>query len=515
MESSVETPEMLNGLKVQDSNRDCSKQFLIVLLVLVFATIIILVALYIVANNVGHVYTLLIDAGSTSSKLTVFKWKDWPFIKNGYVVEVDTTKVSPGISEYNDNPDGAYNALEPRIKAQANDWIPARSRPSTRIFLAATAGMRLLTLKNPLQSEAIMETLQLSLPRTGLLLVNPYSDVRIMSGRDEGVYAWITTNYLLGKFGTRGVPPADEVNTVGALDLGGASTQIAFIPKDHGAAPHTAPRKLFGKSYMIYSYSYLCYGKSAAENRIWAEILANETTFASSIDNPCLPKDYTLSKNTSTIFEWPCVSSEYAQELMGSVLTKPAAIPEKITFKGTGDPDKCREIVDGIFPVKSCTQSPCMFNNVYRPELRGNFIAFAGFSYSAKFFGFSNKTITRQEYRDTVDSFCRKSWTEISSAPGFDSFSYIYCFDGIYIEALLANYGFQTSESWKSLTFTGKINGASVSWAMGYTIDASGMIESASPKINLGFAAFVASIVILSVISVALVVILILLNKRK
>lgn len=46
-----------------------------------------------------------------------------------------------------------------------------------------------------------MEALQLSLPRTGLLLENPYSDVRIMSGRDEGVYAWITTNYLLGKFG--------------------------------------------------------------------------------------------------------------------------------------------------------------------------------------------------------------------------------------------------------------------------------------------------------------------------
>lgn len=75
----------------------------------------------------------------------------------------------------------------------------------------------------------------------------------------------------------RGVPPADEIDTVGSLDLGGASTQIAFIPKHHGNAPHTAPRKLFGKSYMIYSYSYLCYGKSAAENRAWAEILANQT----------------------------------------------------------------------------------------------------------------------------------------------------------------------------------------------------------------------------------------------
>lgn len=107
-----------------------------------------------------------------------------------------------------------------------------------------------------------------------------------------------------------------------------------------------------------------------------------------------------LNKNIATIFEGPCVSSVYAQELMGSVLTKPAVslfnylrisdnlfsiqnkpnlyffknISAEITFKGTGDPDKCREIVNRIFPVKSCTQSPCMFNNVYRPELRGKFI---------------------------------------------------------------------------------------------------------------------------------------------
>ena len=61
--------------------------------------------------------------------------------------------------------------------------------------------------------------------------------------------------------------------TLGALDLGGASTQITFVPEKTDPAPHTSTRNLFGKSFTLYSYSYLCYGKSAAENRIWAEII--------------------------------------------------------------------------------------------------------------------------------------------------------------------------------------------------------------------------------------------------
>merc|ERR1711998_721800 len=46
--------------------------------------------------------------------------------------------------------------------------------------------------------------------------------VFIMDGLDEGVYAWVTVNYLLDRLGK---PPSE---TVGVMDLGGGSTQIAF-----------------------------------------------------------------------------------------------------------------------------------------------------------------------------------------------------------------------------------------------------------------------------------------------
>ena len=46
--------------------------------------------------------------------------------------------------------------------------------------------------------------------------------VSIMDGADEGAYAWLTLNYLLGKTGR------ESAELVGAVDLGGGSIQAAF-----------------------------------------------------------------------------------------------------------------------------------------------------------------------------------------------------------------------------------------------------------------------------------------------
>ena len=49
-------------------------------------------------------------------------------------------------------------------------------------------------------------------------------------GSDEGAFAWVTVNYLLGNLGK---PSKD---TVGVIDLGGGSTQIMFAVPDEVAA---------------------------------------------------------------------------------------------------------------------------------------------------------------------------------------------------------------------------------------------------------------------------------------
>nr|CDS34725.2 ectonucleoside triphosphate diphosphohydrolase [Hymenolepis microstoma] len=489
------------GVKDSDFRKSCVKYVLIALLILIFCIICILVALYVVANNAGYAFALLIDAGSTSSKLSVFSWKDWPYIENGYVQELGASKVSPGISFYKDDPVKAFSTMESSIHDLASKYIPSHVQSRTHQYLAATAGMRLLNLENPLKSDAIIEALQLNLHRTGLKLGNPYSDVRVMSGRDEGIYAFITVNYLLGNFGDRHTSPVNQMNTVGSLDLGGASTQIAFVPASDQNVPHISTQKLFGNGYRIYSFSYLCYGKSAAEKRIWAEIISKQNDFTSPIENPCLHEGKVIVINAPPLFNDQCVSGGYAPDLVGSVLTKPANLPENVTFKGTGDPDQCRILVQTMFQTnKPCSQNPCMFGGIPRPDLRGKFYAFSGFTYSAEFYGLLDKSTTRDEYKAAVDKFCKMPYSEVENLEGYSAFTYIFCFDGVYIEALLAGYGFEESESWKSITFANKINNAGVSWAMGYTIDATGMIESASPQIRLELKAFIASVVTVRVV---------------
>lgn len=42
----------------------------------------------------------------------------------------------------------------------------------------------------------------------------------ILSGSDEGIYAWVVANYALGTLG------GDPLQTTGIFELGGASAQV-------------------------------------------------------------------------------------------------------------------------------------------------------------------------------------------------------------------------------------------------------------------------------------------------
>lgn len=70
------------------------------------------------------------------------------------------------------------------------------------------------------------------------------------AGTDEGGFAWLTLNYLLGKLGEA------EANTVAAIDLGGGSVQMAYAMPDEQAksAPSGYVHNLAGagKSYSVY-----------------------------------------------------------------------------------------------------------------------------------------------------------------------------------------------------------------------------------------------------------------------
>lgn len=63
---------------------------------------------------------------------------------------------------------------------------------------------------------------------TGFLFKND-SQVRILSGQEEGTDAWISANYYQDNFKNK--YSGKTVETSGVLDLGGASTQIVYVPQ--------------------------------------------------------------------------------------------------------------------------------------------------------------------------------------------------------------------------------------------------------------------------------------------
>ena len=66
--------------------------------------------------------------------------------------------------------------------------------------------------------------------------------MRTITGADEGLYGWVALNYVMNRLGHRNVPTnsqhmSDEgPQTLGALDLGGSSLEVTYVPSDAGEA---------------------------------------------------------------------------------------------------------------------------------------------------------------------------------------------------------------------------------------------------------------------------------------
>ena len=81
-----------------------------------------------------------------------------------------------------------------------------------------TAGMRLLAETAPQHAVAILDSVRRYLGASGFKFDHKWA--LILPGQSEGVFAWISTNYLLRSLSTRS-------KTAAALDMGGAS-QVRF-----------------------------------------------------------------------------------------------------------------------------------------------------------------------------------------------------------------------------------------------------------------------------------------------
>ena len=232
-------------------------------------------------------YALMIDAGSTGSRIHIYKFNNCGASAE-YEYEV-FKMTQPGLSSYAGKPDEAAKSLDVLLD-EAVRIVPSSMRGCTPVAVKATAGLRLLPGS---QSADILHAVEERIHDSYPFKMIEKDGVTIMDGKDEGVYAWITANYLLG---TIKADTPKDTPTYAVLDLGGASTQIVFEPmfsssSDQRLEPgeHKYDLKFGGRTHVLYQHSYLGYGLMHARKHVHSLV-----DFMASIRSPSTKKKETL-----------------------------------------------------------------------------------------------------------------------------------------------------------------------------------------------------------------------------
>ncbi|CAN8269861.1 unnamed protein product [Cochlearia groenlandica] len=279
-------------------------------------------------------YAVIFDAGSSGSRVHVYCFdQNLDLLPLGNELEL-FIQLKPGLSAYPSNPQESANSLVSLLdKAEAS--VPRELRPKTPVRVGATAGLRTLGQK---ASENILQAVR-ELLKDRSRLKTESNAVTVLDGTQEGSYQWVTINYLLRTLGK----PYSE--TVGVVDLGGGSVQMAYAISEEDAAKAPKPlqgensyvREMYlkGRKYFLYVHSYLHYGLLAAR----AEILK----VSEGSSNPCIMTGY---------------NGNYKY---GEKLLKATASPSGASL------DECRRVAINALKVNDslCTNMKCTFGGVW------------------------------------------------------------------------------------------------------------------------------------------------------
>ncbi|KFO87570.1 Ectonucleoside triphosphate diphosphohydrolase 8, partial [Buceros rhinoceros silvestris] len=395
-------------------------------------------------------YGMVFDAGSSHTSLFVYEWDSDKENDTGVVSQTLSCDVQgQGISSYTHDPPKAGDALRECLD-KALKVVPAAKQRDVPAYLGATAGMRLLREQNSSAADRVLAEVAKTMREYPVA----FRGARILTGEEEGAYGWITINYLLDSF-TKYSPKAhtwvrpEAANIFGALDLGGASTQISFMPEGSEMQwNESSTFTLYGSNYNIYTHSYLCYGQNEMLKRLAKELIVVRGELGPRVVHPCYPRDYNETVSLSSFRTSPCTNRSDPRLTLSD---------RSVTLEGRGNASGCLAAVRKLklFNFSACGQSQdCTFDGVYQPPVRGRFIAFSAFYYNFKFLNLTEGQ-SLATVRDTVERFCTRSWEDLSSSYPDENPERLpkYCANANYILTLLLDAYKFNETSWKNIFF--------------------------------------------------------------
>jgi apyrase len=331
-------------------------------------------------------FAVVIDAGSSGSRVYIYYWypqhdgipEVWPAPDLFQVAW--SKKIEPGLATFKD-PQKAADSLIPLLdyvkeKLSQNSAEPLENAThKIIIYLKATAGFRAIEESH---AKTILEEVRKLISKEGFATAaRENKGVEIIGGTDEGIYGFITLNYILRtligqKNNKRGL---DDL--YGSLDLGGASTQISFPTLNKG--PNVKSFKLGKDIYNIYTHSFFGFGVDIARKKL--------------ASSDCYPKGY---KDETVI--------------------------------GTGSYEGCQnKILEGMFSSKDLV--PIL------PATK--FYAFSGFYHAASFLKLAGPS-SPEQFMQKGREFCSRDWDELNQEYSKHRFLNRFCFYSAFIPALLS-----------------------------------------------------------------------------
>jgi apyrase len=380
---------------------EASRAFVVKLAVCALACLAALAALVLVGTLRGadsETRRLIVfDAGSSSTRVHVFEL-DVP--KGGNRLPTVRAhheaprRASPGLAAFadtdHDDDDAQIQAyLEPLLRF-AESVVPRSKRAETSTLLMATAGLRALPNDD---AERLLAECRSVLRRSAFSRTFTDAHVQLISGHDEGLYAWLAANYAAG---TLYEPPE---KTVGVVELGGASAQVTFRPEKKPPLKYRAELVITRRKWAVYTHSALGLGLDAARLTYEKGVLrrqqrddeegSRKTTANAGLDPCALTGNGVSSVGDFAACRAACAELMGAPQLDAPQLDAPSVSHTESRRSCLRDSEKSEEKRAGPSDEgnenENENENDCGFGGSFLPALRGSFLLTENFAHAVRF----------------------------------------------------------------------------------------------------------------------------------
>lgn len=364
---------------------------------------------------------MIIDGGSGGSRLHIYTWKPRVFhtvpppLSYPESNEQWNGRIDPGIHTYANNYAGIKNHLAQLIDFAKMSLVGFEKEfGDYPIYFKATGGMRELDAHTRESMVAYIRVLLSDKSFCPFFFRDDFA--RVISGEEEAIFSWAATNFLMGTLlsNSQGMGTVENVNTTyGTLDLGGASTQIAFYVPSQDILEGLTKFQIGGqKQWNVYTRSFLQFGINSARERhirqlvdkfIAAQGMSANPTTRYTVVNDCFHTGYSEEAWDST--------GQHAVDVVGP------------PNPSVNQLQNCRRLLEPLMEreldsfCNKVFHGDCSLVGAYQPPVpvgrHGHFIGTSSYKYPWSFL-LLPKTATLEQMATQATKICSKNFGEIN-----------------------------------------------------------------------------------------------------